>query len=93
MSYRAIEDIKNFGEMSVSGNDSIRGLQYFVIGSELFPFRKDIVSRKSQILDIAIKATNEIAKSKTKDCKIISSRVSYILSVAPDSTGLENSIP
>lgn len=89
---RAIIDIKNYGEMSVAGKDSIRGLQYYVIGSKLFPFRKDIINKKTETLAMAIKSTNELSKSKTKDCSIILSRISYIISIAPDVVDLENSL-
>ena len=88
LAYRAIEDLKNMAEMCFTGKDTIRGLQYLVIGMELFPFRKDIAQREAQILELAIQSTNEIAKSETKNCESIQKRASYILSIAPDVNSL-----
>ncbi|HAZ13795.1 MAG: hypothetical protein A2X86_19640 [Bdellovibrionales bacterium GWA2_49_15] len=87
--YKAIEDLKNVAEMSVIGKDTIRGLQYLAIATDLFPFRKDIVQRKGQVLDMAIKSTTDLAKLKDKNCNTVSRRISFILSVAPDVTTLQ----
>ncbi|MBF0316148.1 MAG: sel1 repeat family protein [Oligoflexia bacterium] len=87
---RAIMDIKQYADMMADGKDTISALQYLVIGAKLFPYRKDIIARKNEIIENAVQATLELEKSKNKDCSVILKRVAYILSVAPDISSLSH---
>lgn len=87
-SHQAITDVINHGKSSLASSNSSLALQYLSVGSNLFPYREDIVSLKKVALDRYINTTNELIKHKDVPCSTLKMRAHFLVNIAPDAMGL-----
>lgn len=84
LSYKAIEDLKNASEMCIYGKDYYRGLYYLIVAAELFPYRRDLLKRKNEALNLLVDLYLLEVKQNQDKCRSYKENIDQISKVFPN---------
>ena len=85
IAHKAAMDMVHEGKEALRGQNSSRALKLLSIGAKLLPWRGDVVALRDAALNTNINIVNDMLTTADISCEIITERVEYLSTYAPDS--------